>query len=377
MTAETGDRARRRPGRLAGTMRVLALAALWAVPAVAVAVAVPVAAELEEDSVATEQPTTVTVGSREVDRAFAVNATVTVGAQPELRSGAEGVLTGLRDEGAIEVGMELFAVDGVPVLAYRGAVLYRDLSLGDSGPDVAALGDYLESLGVLDPASAGSEVDDSMQAAIRDVQDRLGVEKDGVFRRSYVSYVPPGAAEIAGAAAMLGDQITAGTTVLVASAPIDAVTLTPVSTGSLTGYAGLELALRLGDVAVDVPGIEMSGEDAVAVEKALEEAVTAGTAQRQQMDPTIAMYTGGILALRSPVTTGVVPSTAVLVDGDGGACVMVTDDPENPALSATPLTLASAEPGTEVGTVVVDVAAVGSEVIRDVSTLPEEQRACA
>lgn len=372
MTVAKPVAARKRTGR--GTLRVLALVALWAIPVVAVAVAVPLSAALDEQSVAAPLPTTVTVGSREVDRAVAVNAVVTFDAQPQLKTNVGGLVTGLTTSGTIDQGAELFAVDGVPVLAYRGAVLHRDLARGARGADVEALDDYLVQLGLLDKADAGDLFDAATAAAVRELQARLGVGRDGVFRLAYITYVPETAQEIAAAVVTLGDAISAGSPVLLAQAPVKSVVLTPVGTGTLAAYSGLELALRLGESAVDIAGVEMTGDEATEVVAALDEAARTGAARLESTDPST--YGGGILVLRNPTTSGVVPSTAVLLDASATTCVFILDGDTAEGPRHTALILKSATTGTEVGTVVVDASAIGTEVVRDASQLPEAQRTC-
>jgi len=373
-TPRRGERDRGRI-RASGARRVVALVGLWAVPILAVGIAVPLSAALDARSVETPPPLTVTVGSREADRAIAVNAVATLATQPEIRTAVDGVLTEIGPIGTIEPGSEVFAIDGVPVLAYRGAVLHRDLSRDDRGADVAALGEYLSSLGLLDPASGGDVFGPAVQASVRALQQRLGVAQDGVFRLAYVSYIPEGATEIAGTAAELGDRVSAGDPVLVAVAPVQSVVLTPVSAGNLAAYGGLELALRLGPSTVDIPGVEVTGAEATAVVTALNDAVRAGAARVETSDGAPSTYSGGILVLRTPETTGTVPSTAVLVDARSTTCLIaVTDVGELQTL--TPMPLAQAAAGTELGTVAVDEAAIGAQVVRDVSALPAEDRTC-
>lgn len=374
MSAAQSRPMQKRPGR--GTSRLLALIGLWAVPVAAVAVSVPLTASLDAQSLTAELPATVTVGSREVDRAIAVQAAVTLGTQPELKSAADGVITQLAESGTIEPGAELFAVDSVPVLAYQGPVLHRDLSHGDRGADVKALSDYLVTLGYLDPQLASDQFGPDLQAAVQQLQAHLGVERDGMFRLSYISYVPEAAHEIAAAVIELGDRVQAGDRVLVAQAPIEAVSLTPISTGNLAAYSGLELALRLGDSLVDISGVEMAGEEAAAVAAALGDAARSGTAQVEVAEVPLSIYSGGILVLRNPITSGAAPSTAVLIDADSRTCLLETSNLEEESPSYIPLVLDSANASTELGTVMVDEAAIGLQVVRDVSALPEEHRTC-
>lgn len=373
-TTDSTRRATSRAQRF-GTGRVIALVGLWVAPVVAVGLAVPLSAALDARSVEIPAPLTVTVGSREVDRAIAVNAVATLAAQPEIRTTAVGVLTGIGAPGPVVSGSEVFAVNGVAVLAYRGPVLHRDLNRDDRGADVAALSSYLSSLGLLDPASGGDTFGPAVQASVRALQQRLGVAQDGVFRLQYISYVPEGATEIVGAVAELGDQVGSGDPILVAAAPVESVVLTPVSAGNLAAYDGVDLALRLGSSAVDVSGVEVTGAEAAVVAAALDEAVRTGAARVEISDGAPSTYSGGILVLRAPETTGTVPSTAVLIEATSVACLLSVG-PSGGLEDLTPLPLTTATAGNELGTIVVDEAAIGAQVVRDVSALAEKDRTC-
>lgn len=346
--------------------------ALWSVPAVAVAVSVPLTAALDAESVAAPEPVTVTVGARQVDRAVAVGAAVARGEEPQIRSSADGVLTAVADPGPIEQGAEVFAVGGVPVLAYSGPVLHRDLERRDRGADVRALGEYLVGLGLLDDELSDDRFGPGMQAAVHGLQERLGVERDGVFRLSYVAYIPEDALEVSAAVVRLGDRVAVDDPVLVAEAPVESATLTAVATGvSLASYDGADLTLRLGPDTVDVSGVEMVGDEAASLASALHDAVRGGAVRVEVDDETTTTYSGPVLALRDPPTSGVVPSTAVVIDAHGRTCVLAGDGGAH-----EPLMLTTATPGSELGTVVVDESVIGRQVVRDASTLPEGERSC-
>jgi len=371
---------RRRPapvgGRGAGVARVLLLAGLWVLPPVAVLAAPPLTAALDADSVSAPRPTTVTVGSRDVDRAIAVNAVATLSAPPELRAAVDGTLTGLGTPGELGQGSEVFAIDGVPVLAYRGAVLHRDLARDDRGQDVAALSQFLVELDLLDGASVGDQFGPALESAVTELQQRIGVEPDGVFRLAYISYVPEGADELADAVVGLGDRIAVGDPVWLAQAPVESVVLTPVSTGNLAGYVGNDLALRLGGFTVDISGIELAGAEAASLTTALDEAVRTGAARVEMSSGSPSTYSGAVLVLRSPTTTGVVPSTAVLIDAAGRTCVVAVDGDPADSASLSRLPLVSAVAGSELGTVAIDESTIGAVVIRDVSLLAEADSTC-
>jgi hypothetical protein len=318
----------------------------------------------------------VTVGSRDVDRAIAVNAVATLSAPPELRAAVDGTLTGLGTPGELGQGSEVFAIDGVPVLAYRGAVLHRDLARDDRGQDVAALSQFLVELDLLDGASVGDQFGPALESAVTELQQRIGVEPDGVFRLAYISYVPEGADELADAVVGLGDRIAVGDPVWLAQAPVESVVLTPVSTGNLAGYVGNDLALRLGGSTVDISGIELAGAEAASLTTALDEAVRTGAARVEMSSGSPSTYSGAVLVLRSPTTTGVVPSTAVLIDAAGRTCVVAVDGDPADSASLSRLPLVSAVAGSELGTVAIDESTIGAVVIRDVSLLAEADSTC-
>lgn len=348
--------------RRASVGRIATLCGLWIAPVLAVLVAVPLHSALDRASVEPSNPLTVPVGSRHVDRAIAVNALVTLRTPPELRSGVDGVVTGLADPGSFEVGEEVFEVNGVGVVTYRGSPLYRDLARGDQGADVSSLSDFLVTIGLLDKESADDRFGPIMEAAVLGFQDRLGVARDGVFRVGYITFVPEGATAINQAVVNLGDRVGAGDAILVAEAPVESVRLTPVSTGSLATYDELELALRIGDISVDIPGAEATGSDARALADSLDEGVSQGAIRVETSDEGTAVYSGSILVLREPVNLGVVPSTAVLIDANGAACVLVeTDSGTEPLVVDRPVA------GNEVGTVTIDPSAIGLSVLRDAS----------
>lgn len=176
--------------RLSSGVRLVPLLALWAVPVIAVAVAFPLAGASEEVSVAAPQPAVVDVGSRMADERTAVEVVVTRAEALDVLSPAAGIISSLGEVGPVETGQELFAVEGVPVLAYRGAPLWRDLELGDRGEDVRALGQFLSSLDLMTTGDVDDRFGPATRTAVRALQERLEVREDGVFRLGYVTRVP-------------------------------------------------------------------------------------------------------------------------------------------------------------------------------------------
>lgn len=76
--------------------------------------------------------------------------------------------------GTVAAGQVVLEVAGRPVIALAGSLpAYRDLAVGDLGPDVAQLEQALASLG-LDPGEVDDHLTESTAAAVDDLYERLG-----------------------------------------------------------------------------------------------------------------------------------------------------------------------------------------------------------
>ena len=376
----------RAPERAGLLLRLLPLVMLWALPLVAILVAVPLSAALDEASVAAPEATSVFVGSRQADRATAVTAVVTQGESPEIRSGTSGTVTALYPLETIAQGTPVLGVDGVPVLAYRGPVLYRDLTRGDKGTDVAAVATYLTELGLLSSGAASDTFGTALRSAVRSLQAQLGVAQDGVFRLSYVAYIPSDAIIIAETALKLGQSVAAGDVILRAAAPTQTVTFKALAAGAtLAQLANNELVLRLPDREISVASVELTGDAAAVVAAELAAAAVDGSARieagqsgesGESGESSTISYSGGVLALRESEVVGVVSATALVIEADGTACLLVLENATTASTQARAYTLKSAVPANDIGTVAVDEATIGLLVVRDASSLPKVQQSC-
>ena len=379
----------RAPERAGLLLRLLPLVMLWALPLVAILVAVPLSAALDEASVAAPEATSVFVGSRQADRATAVTAVVTQGESPEIRSGTSGTVTALYPLETIAQGTPVLGVDGVPVLAYRGPVLYRDLARGDKGTDVAAVATYLTELGLLSSGAASDTFGTALRTAVRSLQAQLGVAQDGVFRLSYVAYIPSDAIIIAETALKLGQSVAAGDVILRAAAPTQTVTFKALAAGAtLAQLANNELVLRLPDREISVASVELTGDAAAVVAAELAAAAVDGSARieagqsgeagesGESGESSTISYSGGVLALRESEVVGVVSATALVIEADGTACLLVLESATTASTQARAYTLKSAVPANDIGTVAVDEATIGLLVVRDASSLPKVQQSC-
>jgi peptidoglycan hydrolase-like protein with peptidoglycan-binding domain len=101
-----------------------------------------------------------------------------------------GTITWLPAEGdVITRGHRLFEVDGQPVILMYGSVpAYRDLSTGDSGPDVEELEANLSALG-FDPGTVDQEFTSLTAAAVADWQDSLDLDSTGSVELGRVAFM--------------------------------------------------------------------------------------------------------------------------------------------------------------------------------------------
>ena len=357
---------------------LLPLAALWLAPVAVVAAALPLADAREEESVASRLPSTVVVGSRTTDHRTAVTAVVRLGPAAAVRTQAAGLLTALpAPTGRVRAGQRLFDVDGVPVLAFPAdAPLFRPLRRGDRGDDVRALERFLVGRAGLPAAAVDEAFGARTTAAVRRLQDELGVAKDGVFRPSYVAYLPPAVDAVAIGDVAVGAPLAAGDVVLVGAPAALAVDFEPATEGrTLRALADAPLALRLGEQAVPLSGLSPRPAEAAAVHAALQAAAEDGRVERDEVEGQAhEQYSGAVLARASEERRGVVPATAVHLAASGAACVFV---PAGDGYDAVELASVDAAVG-ELGAVPVDASLVGREVVREPASLPAQaHRRCS
>jgi hypothetical protein len=400
---------------MAAWARLVPLIVLWAVPVAAVVVAVPLVGDREQGSVTGPLPSVVEVGSRSADYRTAVAVTVELAESGQVRSPVAGTLTSVTEPATpgstsepLRSGQELFAVDGVPVLAQRGvSPLFRELRQGAEGADVEVLARFLADAGLLSEDLVDGDFGRGVRAGVVELQERLGVARpDGVYRTSYTAYVPAAADALGDPLLAVGSPVAAGDPVLTTAPAPARVTFAPTTPeASLTPLEGSPLVLLLGDQALPVSALQPTTDELPALRAGLREAVADGTVQLTGGSPggsngsasTAAAaspeaYAGGLLALAEPQVRGVVPGTTVHLTEAGTACVFRHDDASDTGATGSAsgtagdaaggwsaVRLPSLEPAVgELGAVFVDADLTGTPVARDPLTLPEQVRAtCA
>jgi len=352
-------------------LRVVPLVVLWAVPVAAVAVAVPVAGAREEASVAPPLPSVVTVGSQSTDYRTSVTVSVEAAKVGQVRSPVSGLITSLAAVGGpVRSGQELFAVDGVPVLAQRGtAPFHRELRSRDEGSDVEVLVRFLVDAGLLEAEHAGGTFGPDVRAAVVRLQDKLGVPTDGVFRPSYVAYLPEAADTLGEPLLAVGSPVAVGEAVL-NTAPVAArITFVPTSTGgSLADLREGPLTLAFGDVRIPVSGLDPTPAELAAIHAGLREAVANGESQVTGETGEPEQYDGGLLSIAEPRVHGVVPGSAVHVTRSGAQCLFRQQDGDWAPVPVTDL-----QPAVGMlGAVYVETELIDEHVARDPLTLADD-----
>lgn len=274
------------------------------------------ASDLEE---LTPQDRAVLVPVQETTVDFSAPATLSAQVAPGRSIPAPaltGTVTGVEvAPGDVLSGEEkLYAVDGVPVVAYADeGVLFRPLSRGDRGPDVATAQRFLNSL--LD-----ADLDDdgvfgaTTRSAVQDYERRIGIQDPtGVLDPGWFAHLPTESFEVAEVDVQAGAPApAAGQPVATGTASLADVTMTSASAGPAGAY---ELLVR--------------GE-AVPVERAED-----GSWQVTDLDAAASVVLADAGAVDQVSVTGQVR----LLDGQAGqavpAAAIITDSTDSTCVAAT------------------------------------------
>ncbi|MFC4586542.1 peptidoglycan-binding protein [Sphaerisporangium corydalis] len=169
------------------------------------------------------------------------------GARP-LDAGRAGTVTRLPAEGRkVRLGGALYWIDDRPVVLLRGRVpVWRAFKSGmGDGPDVRQLERSLRALGHF-TGTPDAHFDWYTTAAILRWQRAIGVRRTGSIERGRIVFAP-GDVRVARTVARLGDQVTAGTTVIELSG------LDKIVTAELKP-ANQAVAKARGKVTINLPG---------------------------------------------------------------------------------------------------------------------------
>jgi peptidoglycan hydrolase-like protein with peptidoglycan-binding domain len=238
------------------------------------------------------------------ERSDVTSTSVTV-VQPvefPVTSQASGVVTALHVTvgAALTEGAVAMEVSGAPVIAYvSSSPLYRDISRGLRGPDVATAQTLLVALGYLDRADgdAGS----ATASAVARFNSDHGHNGDGtVLRTSSLLWIPDDGSAPTSVSVRVGAMVAPGTELFRAVAGHASITVTAAS-------RDVDRVLSVNGASVDLPAGAskvIAPDDVAAVIAALADKTTGQ----------------GTLALAKPRNVGTLPAAAVITDQTGKAC---------------------------------------------------------
>lgn len=361
-----------------GLRFIAPLLALWLVPLVALIIVVPAVTDREEASVTAGLPSTATVGSRENDYRQSVTAVFTVTEPQEALLPIDGLVTAVH----ISAGQPLTSTTAV--ISVDGAVLkahvddqpfYRDIGTGTSGTDLERLRNFLELNGISSTLGPGSSFSPSLGKAVREYQRINGFPQDGIFRPTYVVFVPPTMSEVQSVLVTVGALVATGDPVLAGPAQPVSLALSADSPLKLAGKEG-PFALVVLDEDVPLSSLNPSPDDVARLYRALVDATGHGGPSLDTEGST-QTFASVMLRLPSAQTRGTVPNTAVYTAPSGSQCVFLLPKEETTTASpsvgdATAELIDHAEPvDGEIGLASVQAELVGRSVVRAPETLPD------
>lgn len=169
--------------------------------------AASVALEPPDDPLGEPVPVEFTVSDGVVGRSLRFASVASWQFRDLARNAASGVVTsvGVAPGDEVAAGDVLYSVDLRPVVvAAGGTPMFRDLGLNSDGPDVAQVQELLASLGFY-AGEVDGDFGSAVRSAVRDWQDSLGLEDDGVVRVGDVVFVSSLPARV-----VLADDVTVG-----------------------------------------------------------------------------------------------------------------------------------------------------------------------
>jgi hypothetical protein len=268
--------------------------------------------------------TEVPVTTRAYDDRRNLALRVTAGAAREVTVRAGGLVTSstCSPGGTLTSGGTTVTLDGVPLLDLHTAVpLWRGLSVGDRGPDVAALHDARRALGRAAPADdrVTATTLRSFHAATTAVGAPAPASTRDPVDPTRVVWLPEPTVTVGTCAAEIGADVVAGDALAGLPAEPASAALVAVPEDAAPGAR----ALTIGGTPVSVGADgRITDPASLAVVAASEEYVQAAAVVEAGTDVTLNVP----WALVEPVDVWVVPPGAVLGAGTDAACVRDADD---------------------------------------------------
>lgn len=147
--------------------------------------------EPEDATFEASGPMTVAVRNDSIGRSIRLSAVVSWSVEGTVRAPSAGTITSQHEFGTVIAatsGSEVFSVDLVAATAATGEVpIFREMSEGDSGPDVNQLQEFLKSQGFYNGAPDGA-FRESTRIAVESWETARGHESDGVVQLGQIIF---------------------------------------------------------------------------------------------------------------------------------------------------------------------------------------------
>ncbi len=241
----------------------------------------------------------------------------------EVRSPREGMVTADSCYAGrpLRGGESLLALGGVDVVMVDTTVpLWRDLQVGEVGPDVDAVEEWAVRRG--DLTNASGVLSEVVVDAFNATTTTTSITRDGarVLSAEGAMWVPPGEPVVADCTAAVGQLVGSGEVVAELAPALRSLEIVADEAGSTDGESG-EAGERV--LVVDVVEVELP-ENGIVTGADLDALALAPSLGSQSMEggPPV-----GTTRLRDPIAAYVVPPAAITVDSDGATCVHSDGEP--------------------------------------------------
>lgn len=352
----------------------LVLSAIWVLAIVTAAFLFPLSQGLERAGITPSSPTSQKIGSRTTSLRTPVTVTASLRPAFQVVSTSAGTVTAIHvaQGERVKNGDAVWDIDGRPVLAYVAAEpLWRDLSTGDRGRDVAGIAAFLQSTGFLRTSTSTHVFGGAVRQAVIALQQRLGVPADGVFRQRYVAFVPKTARPVSRLLVAVGAVLSPQTAVVALRSDVDSLRISPGDNASLAPFQGAAATLSSGAGTVRLKRFPVGRDQYDAILALGEASPDAGA------DPaaTSVTFSSMQLTLATPRKVAAVASSAVFVDSDGTSCVFVAVARSRPRPKTVRL---APTPSTELGVTYLDPTLAGTTVVANpYRSLRKDELRCA
>lgn len=362
-------------GERGGLLRfLLPVVAVWAVPVVIAAIAIPLSISRETAAITDAAPQYVEAGSIVDDGTTPVSVELVAPSSSDITARIGGIVTGVNLEpgSSIGPGQELLSVGDVLVRAQVAlSPIVGDVDPYRTGADVRRVAELLAQVGLLDGAAVSDTYTWSLRQAINAWNAGANLPQDGVFRVASTIFLSESQTAVSEVLVRVGDSLGEGSAVAELVQHVSGVRFAPAADGTLTGLTDGPLVFAVADRTFDLAGLDPSGDELAAFTTFLTEATAAGLLRNSEADGTRTLL-GGTLSRADPTRLATVPNAAVYVSDSGDVCVFRVGDGQSiAAAAAVPVPEAVPLSGA-VGLTAIGAGHAGARFVADISQVPAE-----